>query len=92
MKQNGTNSNQVSLILRLLGGGYLLYTAWDLRGAFQEGPLYIIFAALFALVGAVLLGGSVYQLVKSGTFFGNTPAVQDEEAKESNEINEEDGD
>lgn len=53
---NGTgNPSQISLILRLLGGGYLLYLAWSLLSTAGGNTVYILMAVFFALVGAVLL-------------------------------------
>ena len=65
MKTERNNPNQVSLLLRVLCGGYLLYTAWDLREAFQESPLFIISAVAFAIIGAVLGGVSLWQLIQA---------------------------
>ena len=53
---NGTGKpSQISLILRLLGGGYLLYLAWSLLSTAGGNTVYILMAVFFALVGAVLL-------------------------------------
>lgn len=87
MKQERKNPNQVSLLLRLLCGGYLVYTAWDLRGAFQDSPLFIVAAIVFAVVGLALGGISLYQLIKTGDFF-DKPAAVEEAAEESKDCEE----
>ena len=72
MKKEPTKPAQISLLLRLAGGVYLLYTAWDLREAFRDSLYYIVFAVLFALVGAILLGHSIYKFVKK-EYIPNSP-------------------
>ena len=56
---------QSSLILRVLGGGYLLYLAYDLTFGNSGKPSgFILFAAVvFALVGGVLLAVTLRQLM-----------------------------
>ena len=53
----GRDVTQVTLLLRLVCGGYLLYLAWELREA-VFGPerqlAFILAAALFAVVGLLL--------------------------------------
>ena len=72
MKKEPTKPAQISLLLRMVGGGYLLYLAWDLREAFRDGPHFIICAVIFALAGAVLLGHCIYKFVKK-EYIPNTP-------------------
>lgn len=58
---------QLSLILRVGCGAYLIYLAWGLRdGAFSgpKGILYGIALVLFALAGAALLFFSVRALAR----------------------------
>ena len=66
---NDTNkTTQTSLFLRLLGGGYLVYLAWGLRGGVQENPLFLIAAIVFGLIGAVLFSYSLLTMVREGHF------------------------
>ena len=57
-----------SMILRILGGGYLVYLAWDMRSAIPDGPLYVIPIIVFAVVGAILAGHSIWTLAHHGYF------------------------
>lgn len=63
---NRKKSPQIVLVLRAAGGAYLLYLAWDLREAVfaENGTLFLVAAAVFALVGAALVITSVRLLVK----------------------------
>ena len=71
MKGTG-NPSQISLILRLLGGGYLLYLAWSLLGTADGNTVYILMAVFFALVGAVLLLHTLLKISR-GEYTGPTP-------------------
>lgn len=82
MKGTG-NPSQISLILRLLGGGYLLYLAWSLLGTADGNTVYILMAVFFALVGAVLLLHTLLKISR-GEYTGPTPPVDGE-----SELNEE---
>ena len=55
---------QISLILRLLCGGYLVYLAYDLLKAIHEELLYAAAAAVFALVGLALIVHSGLKLYR----------------------------
>ena len=55
---------QISLILRAGCGAYLLYLAWELRGALSQSVLFVLAALLFLVVGAVLCFFSVRALVR----------------------------
>lgn len=61
---------QISLILRICCGAYLIYLAWDLRGAVtgalrgEENLLFALAAAVFAVVGAFLLFFSIRALIR----------------------------
>ena len=68
MNKNASNPPQSSLILRVLGGGYLVYLAWDLRGSIQDSPLFLIAVIVFALIGLILLVHSVMALIRNGSF------------------------
>ena len=63
----GRDVTQVTLLLRLVCGGYLLYLAWDLREA-VFGPerqlAFILAAALFAVVGLLLCVFSLWGLIR----------------------------
>ena len=68
MNDNANRPPQVSYLLRLLGGGYLVYLAWDLRGGFQQNPLFLVAAVVFGLVGAFLFIHSLLTLMRHGYF------------------------
>ena len=94
MKKEPTKPAQISLLLRMVGGGYLLYIAWDLRSAFRDGPHFLIFAVLFALIGAGLLGHSIYKFIKkeyipSSPFYAPLPQNEEEKFNECEEQNDE---
>ena len=55
---------QISLILRAGCGAYLIYLAWELRGALSQNPLFVLAVVLFLAVGAVLCFFSVRALVR----------------------------
>ena len=81
MKGTG-NPSQISLILRLLGGGYLLYLAWSLLGTADGNTVCILMAVFFALVGAVLLLHTLLKISR-GEYTGPTsPADGESELKE----------
>ena len=68
MNNDAERSLQTSCIYRILGGGYLLYLAWDLRTSIGKGPLFLIAVVVFGLVGAVMLGHSLLTLARQGYF------------------------
>lgn len=68
MNNEANRPPQVSYLLRILGGGYLLYLAWDLRGSIGKEPLFLIAVVVFVLVGAVLFVHSLVSLVRHGYF------------------------
>ena len=73
-----TNSPpEFSVILRILGGGYLVYLAWDLRASVQDGPLFLIAVIVFALVGLLLAGTSLKYLLQH-RYFRNDDTVTEE--------------
>lgn len=61
---------QISLILRALCGAYLIYLAWDLRGAAagalrgEENLLFLPAAVVFLVVGALLCFFSIRALIR----------------------------
>jgi len=68
MSNNANTPPQTSLILRIFGGIYLVYLAWDMRSAIPEGPLYVIPIVIFAVIGLVLAGHSIWVLANHGYF------------------------
>ena len=86
---NGTgNPSQISLILRLLGGGYLLYLAWSLLGTAEGNTVYILMAVFFALVGAVLLLHTLLKISR-GEYTGTNPPAGGESEINEDESHEE---
>ena len=77
---------QSSLMLRVLGGFYLVYLAWDSRGAIANNTLFLIPIVLFAVVGALLAGHSLWTLYNHGYFRKDTKTESTEDWEdESNE-------
>ena len=72
---------QVSLILRLLGGGYLLYLAYGLLDAAADSLLYAAALAVFALAGTTLIAHSGWKLYRK-EFARPDAAAQDETTSE----------
>ena len=68
MKNEANRPPQTSLLLRLLGGGYLVYLAWELRTSIQQSPLFLIAVVVFGLVGAGLFAHSLVTLLRHGYF------------------------
>ena len=63
----GKDETQVTLILRLACGAYLLYLAWELRDAVfgPERQLgFILAAAVFAVIGLLLCVFSLRGLIR----------------------------
>ena len=87
MKGTG-NPSQISLILRLLGGGYLLYLAWSLLGTADGNTVYILMAVFFGLVGAVLLLHTL-QKISRGEYTGPTPPADGESELNEDESHDE---
>ena len=86
---NGTNNpSQISLILRLLGGGYLLYLAWSLLGTADGNTIYILMAVFFALVGAVLVLHTLLKISR-GEYTGPTPPADGESELNEDESHDE---
>ena len=87
---NGTSKPpQVSLILRLLGGGYLLYLAWSLLGTANGNALYILVAVLFALVGAALLLHTLLKISRDEYTTAPPPSGDGESEKDEEDFHEE---
>ncbi len=88
MSSSPSNPPQTSLLLRLLGGGYLVYLAWDMRSAFADGLIYLIPAVLFAVVGALLFGHSLWKLVRH-EYFRKDPTPETESTEDWEESSNE---
>lgn len=87
MKGTG-NPSQISLILRLLGGGYLLYLAWSLLGTADGNTVYILMAVFFGLVGTVLLLHTLLKISR-GEYTGPTPPADGESELNEDESHDE---
>ena len=87
MKGTG-NPSQISLILRLLGGGYLLYLAWSLLGTADGNTVYILMVVFFGLVGAVLLLHTLLKISR-GEYTGPTPPADGESELNEDESHDE---
>ena len=80
MNTGSNNPTQLSLFLRILGGGYLVYLAWGLRGAIQDSPLFQVAVIVFAAVGLLLVGHSGWKLLrKEYTKDGSTQMIEESE-------------
>ena len=79
--KNNAKPPQTSLILRLLGGGYLVYLAWDLAKDNLGLNLFTAAAVAFALVGGALFITSAVTLVRSDYFYDKP--VQEEASEQS---------
>lgn len=65
-KKKPSKDPQIIVLLRAIGGAYLLYLAWGLRDAdfSGKGIVFLIALIVFAVVGAALLIFSVRQLIR----------------------------
>ena len=79
---NSSKPPQFSLLLRLLGGGYLVYLAYDLFKTSEEKWQFLAAAAVFGLVGGALFVHSLLTLVKSDYFRNTPPPENGEESQE----------
>lgn len=89
-KKKRPTDPQIIVVLRALGGAYLLYLAWGLReAAFSEGILFLLAMVFFALAGAVLLFFSVRQLYRRDFLYSwQSPEDFDEEEAEAEDPGE----
>ncbi len=85
-KKKHPTDPQIIVVLRAVGGAYLLYLAWGLRQAALSSPLYLLAAVAFALVGAALLFFSVRQLYRRDFLYpGQSPEDFDEDVPDGEE-------
>ena len=84
MSNNVSRPPQSSLYLRLLGGGYLVYIAWDLRGAVAENPLFWIAILVFGAIGIFLLAESIRKLIRK-EYAGAENTVEQETTEDCEE-------
>lgn len=82
MPGKGERPASVTLTLRLLCGGYLLYLAWELFTGTANGAFFYIAAAVFALVGAALIVYTLWTVLKgrgrkTGEADGDSPPLPD---------------
>ena len=68
MSKKSTTPPQSTLMLRILGGGYLVYLAWQLREAISQGPLFLAAVVLFGVVGAAVAGITIWELLRHEYF------------------------
>ena len=83
-KQSSTPPSS-SMILRVLGGIYLIYLAWDIRDAAQNGPLFVAAIIVFAVVGAALAGHSLWTLANHGYFRKQSQTDSTEEMEDESD-------
>ena len=81
MSKEPAKHDQLSLTLRIAAGGYLLYSAWKLRDAIAEKPLFLIFIVLFVIAGAFIAGHAALRLIK-GQYDQPDVEEETEEAEE----------
>ena len=64
MSKEPAKYDQLSLTLRIAAGGYLLYSAWKLREAIADKPVFLVFIVLFVIAGAIIAGHAAWRLWK----------------------------
>ena len=64
MSKTPAKYDQLSLTLRIASGLYLLYSAWKLREAIAEKPVFLVFIVLFVIAGAFIAGHAAWRLIK----------------------------
>ena len=78
-KRAASKPPKLSLWLRILCGGYLVYLAYGLLPAMKETPLYIAAAVVFVLVGLVLAIHSIVKLRRREYAEADTQQLPDQE-------------
>lgn len=56
-------TSQMNLLLRILIGGYLLYSSYDMRDHYGE-PAFTVASIIFVIAGIWLISNSVKRMVK----------------------------
>ena len=84
MSKKANTPPQSALLLRILGGGYLVYLAWDLRETITRGPLFLAAVILFALVGAALVVLTLLKLARH-EYFRKTPLKPTEDCEDKSD-------
>ena len=64
MSKEPAKHDQLSLALRVAAGGYLLYSAWKIRGAVAESPFFLIAIIVFIIAGTFIAGHAGWRLWK----------------------------
>ena len=80
--------NQTRIFLRLLGGGYLVYLAFDLIKTSEGQAKFVAAAVLFGLVGGALFIHSLLTLVRSDYFRKDPRPEKGEDPEEESEEEE----
>ena len=70
--------------LHILAGAYLLYTAWKLRTAVADRPLFLIAVIFFGIAGAGIIALAAWGMYKNQ----HTAPEPQEEAEAEEEITE----
>lgn len=84
----GGEVTEITLLLRMLCGGYLVYLAWDLgqSGLAPDGNMvYLLAAAVFALVGGVVFAFSLRRWLRRDYVFVSTEQSGDEDEEQDDE-------
>jgi len=74
---------KASHTIRVLAGGYLAYTAYQIFKELDKGQndfLIIVFAIFFAIVGVILAGSSLYAL--SNYYYAENKTLDNDEEAE----------
>ena len=64
MKKEPKPYTQMNLLMRLLAGVYLLYTAWNIRDGLTEDPLLLVAMVAFVIIGVILTAHAGWKLYK----------------------------
>lgn len=76
---------QASVLLRVLGGGYLAYLAYDLLKSGSRDPLILCGAVVFGIVGGVLIFFNARSLITNEYFYTKSESEENEEAEEESD-------
>ena len=74
--------NNFTLMLRILGGGNLIYLGGGLWQGAEGNTLYLLISAFFMLVGAILLLSSLLEISRGGNTEPTPPDDGESETKE----------